>query len=170
MTARQRLLARDAGGDHDGFYRLAVTATSAGTGLAARLAAEPPTVLLGVPDGMVLRAVDAVAEALVAALLGELIVVLGNVFARVYLHHSFRWADEVARLTLSTLAFTGGAVAYRRREHAFVRVVLNLCSKPTQHVCMALADVLVLFVAGITGIASPRSSRSFARKARPRVT
>jgi TRAP-type C4-dicarboxylate transport system permease small subunit len=28
--------------------------------------------------------------------MGELIVVLGNVFALVYLHHSFLWADEVA--------------------------------------------------------------------------
>jgi tripartite ATP-independent transporter DctM subunit len=128
---------------------------SAETGLAARLAAEPPKVSLGAPDGTVLRAVDAVAESLlVAALLGELIVVLGNVFARVYLHHSFLWADEVARLALSTLAFIGGAVAYRRRDHAFVRVVLNLCSKRTQTVCMALADVLVLFVAGLTGVAS----------------
>jgi TRAP-type C4-dicarboxylate transport system permease small subunit len=134
---------------------LAVTAMSAETGLAARLAAEPPKVSLGAPDGTVLRAVDAVAESLlVAALLGELIVVLGNVFARVYLHHSFLWADEVARLALSTLAFIGGAVAYRRRDHAFVRVVLNLCSKRTQTVCMALADVLVLFVAGLTGVAS----------------
>jgi TRAP-type C4-dicarboxylate transport system permease small subunit len=48
-------------------------------------------------DVRALCAVDAVAESLVvAALLGELIVVLGNVFALVYLHHSFRWADEVA--------------------------------------------------------------------------
>src|SRR5439155_3094632 len=90
----------------------------------------------------------------VTALLGELLVVLVNVFARAYLHRSFLWADEVARLSLSTLAFIGGAVAYRRRDHAFVRVVLNACSKPIRNVCFALADVLVLFVAGLTGIAS----------------
>jgi TRAP-type C4-dicarboxylate transport system permease small subunit len=125
------------------------------TRLAAGLAAEPPKALVEVPEGAVLRTVDAIAETVViAALLGELIVVLGNVFARVYLQHSFLWADEVARLTLSTLAFVGGAVAYRRRDHAFVRVVLNLCPTRTQSVCKALADVLVLFVAGLTGIAS----------------
>ena len=124
---------------------------SVGTGLTA----DPATVLVGAQDGVVLRAVDAMAESLVVvALLGELVVVLGNVFARAYLHHSFLWADEVARLTLSTLAFIGGAVAYRRRDHAFVRVILNLCSKPMQVVCMALADVLVLFIAGLTGLAS----------------
>ena len=128
---------------------------SAETGLAAGLAVESSKPLVEVPSGTVLRTVDAISEGIVViALLGELLVVLGNVFARIYLQHSFLWADEVARLTLSTLAFIGGAVAYRRRDHAFVRVVLNLCPPRTRNVCMALADVLVLFVAGLTGFAS----------------
>jgi len=102
-----------------------------------------------------LRALDGFAEMLViAALLGELILVLANVFARAYLHHSFLWADEVARLSLSVLAFIGGAVAYRRRDHAFVRIVLNLLPRPVERVCLALSDVLVLFVVALTGIAS----------------
>jgi len=102
-----------------------------------------------------MRAVDRFAETLViAALLGELGLVLGNVFARVYFHHSFLWADEVARLSLSILAFVGGAVAYRRRDHAFVRVVLNLVPRPIERTCLALSDIIVLFVVGLTGIAS----------------
>ena len=106
-------------------------------------------------DGIVLRALNGFAEGLVVlALLGELALVLANVVARAYLHHSFLWADELARLTLATLAFIGGAVAYRRRDHAFVRVVLNLCAKPVRSACMALADVLVAFASGMTGIAS----------------
>lgn len=110
---------------------------------------------IGAGRSAALRTVDGFAQGLVvAALLGELCVVLANVFARAWLHHSFLWADEVARLALSTLAFIGGAVAYRRRDHAFVRVLLNLCPKRVQAVCFALADVLVLFVAGLTGIAS----------------
>jgi tripartite ATP-independent transporter DctM subunit len=121
-------------------------------GLGSAVMTEPAKPLA---EGGLLRGVDAIAEAIVVfALIGELLVVLGNVFARVYLQHSFLWADEVARLTLSTLAFIGGAVAYRRRDHAFVRVVLNLCSVRTQRACMALADVLVLFVAALTGVAS----------------
>jgi tripartite ATP-independent transporter DctM subunit len=104
---------------------------------------------------LALRAVDVFAETLViAALLGELILVLANVLARAYLHHSFLWADEVARLSLSILAFIGGAVAYRRRDHAFVRIVLNLLPRPVERVCLALSDVLVLFVAALTGVAS----------------
>lgn len=106
-------------------------------------------------DGIVLRAVDALAISLVLfALLGEMAVVLGNVLARLFLHQSFLWADEVARLALSVLAFVGGAVAYRRRQHAFVRVLLNACPRSVQSACFALADVLVLFCAGLTCFAS----------------
>jgi hypothetical protein len=72
------------------------------------------------PEITSLRLVDLAAESLiVAALLGELVLVLANVVARVYFHHSFLWTDEIARLALSILAFIGGAVAYRRRDHAF---------------------------------------------------
>jgi Tripartite ATP-independent periplasmic transporters, DctQ component len=55
-------------------------------------------------------------------LLGEVGLVVANVLAHAYFHRSFLWADEVARLALSILAFIGGAVAYRRRGHAFVRI------------------------------------------------
>ena len=102
-----------------------------------------------------LRAIDGLAQGLVAAaLLGELTVVLSNVLARAWLHHSFLWADEVARFALSVLAFIGGAVAYRRREHAVVSLALDLLPKRTKEVCLALADVLVLFTAVLAAVAS----------------
>ena len=108
-----------------------------------------------VPGGLVFRILDTFPETVVMiALLGELGVVLANVLARICFHKSFLWADEVARLALSTLAFVGGAVAYRRREHAFVRVVVNLFPARVQRVCFALADVLALFIVGVTGVAS----------------
>jgi len=107
------------------------------------------------PESMPLRLVDLAAESLiVAALLGELVLVLANVLARVYFHRSFLWTDEIARLALSILAFIGGAVAYRRRDHAFVRVILSRLPVRGERGCLALADVVVLFVAGITGFAS----------------
>jgi tripartite ATP-independent transporter DctM subunit len=107
------------------------------------------------PQGMLLRLIDAAAESLiVTALLGELVLVLANVLARVYFHHSFLWTDEVAKLALSILAFIGGAVAYRRRDHAFVRVILSRLPDRGERGCLALADVVVLFVAGITGFVS----------------
>jgi tripartite ATP-independent transporter DctM subunit len=107
------------------------------------------------PEATALRFVDLAAESVVvAALLVELVLVLANVVARVYFQHSFLWTDEIARLALSILAFIGGAVAYRRRDHAFVRVVLNRLPARGERGCLALADVIVLFVAGLTGLAS----------------
>jgi tripartite ATP-independent transporter DctM subunit len=102
-----------------------------------------------------LRYIDLAAESLlVMALLGELVLVLANVVARVYFQRSFLWTDEIARLALSILAFIGGAVAYRRRDHAFVRVILSRLPSGGERGCLALADVVVLFVAGLTGFVS----------------
>src|SRR5262249_60591482 len=50
--------------------------------------------------------------------------------------------------------FIGGAVAYRRRDHAFVRVVLNTFPERVQRACYVLADVLVLFTAGLVAVSS----------------
>jgi tripartite ATP-independent transporter DctM subunit len=102
-----------------------------------------------------LRKIDLCAEGLVViALLAELGLVLANVLARAWFHHSFLWSDEAARLSLSILAFIGGAVAYRRREHAFVRVVLNLLPVQVERNCLVLSDMIVVFVVCLTGIAS----------------
>jgi tripartite ATP-independent transporter DctM subunit len=98
-----------------------------------------------------LTTVDAVAEAaVVAALLGELALVLLNVVA----NHAFLWVDEAARLALSILAFIGGAVAYRRRDHAFVRIVISRFPKRIEAAFLALADVLVLLVSLVSAYAS----------------
>ena len=102
-----------------------------------------------------LRALDRLTETtVVGALLGELLLVLANVIARVFFRHSFLWSDEVARLVLSILAFIGGAVAYRRRDHAQVRLVLNLVPRRAERVCLALADIIVFLVSGLIGVAS----------------
>src|SRR5580704_10541200 len=106
-------------------------------------------------EPLALRALDRVAETIViGALLGELVLVLANVVARVAFRQSFLWSDEVARLVLSILAFVGGAVAYRRRDHAQVRLILNLMPKRAARVCLALADIVVFFVSGLIGVAS----------------
>ncbi len=98
-----------------------------------------------------LRWLDVAAEmAVVIALLVELGLVIANVADRLFFAHSFLWTDEAARLALSILAFVGGAVAYRRRDHAFVRVVLSRLPRRGERACLALADVVVLFISAIT--------------------
>jgi tripartite ATP-independent transporter DctM subunit len=99
----------------------------------------------------VLRWLDVAAEMVVViALLVELGLVIANVADRLFFAHSFLWTDEAARLALSILAFVGGAVAYRRRDHAFVRVVLSRLPRRGERACLALADVVVLFISAIT--------------------
>jgi tripartite ATP-independent transporter DctM subunit len=129
-----------------------VDATAARQATAAEAVVAPAKIPARHPA---MRAVEAFAEALIVlALLGELLLVLANVFARVYLQRSFLWSDEVARLSLSILAFIGGAVAYRRRDHAFVRVLLDRAAPALERACLVLADIVVLFVVGLVGLAS----------------
>jgi tripartite ATP-independent transporter DctM subunit len=85
------------------------------------------------------------------ALLGELLLVIANIVARSYLEHSFLWADEVARVALTTLAFLGGTVAYRRRDHACVNIVLNILPDHIARTLRVLADVVVLGTAVLAG-------------------
>jgi tripartite ATP-independent transporter DctM subunit len=108
-----------------------------------------------VRDGVALRVADRLAETLVVvALFLELALVLANVAARGFFQQSFLWSDEAARLALSIMAFVGGAVAYRRREHAHVRLILGWLPARGERICLALADVIVLFTTGLTGIVS----------------
>ena len=122
-------------------------------GTASAMSVAEPSAAANLPaPGLALRLIDRSAEAIVAvALLGELGLVIANVLARALLHRSFLWTDETARMSLSVLAFIGGAVAYRRREHAYVRVVLGLLPARVERACLALADVLVLLIACIVG-------------------
>jgi tripartite ATP-independent transporter DctM subunit len=104
------------------------------------------------PQPAQLRWLNAAAEsAVAAALIGELCLVIANAGARLFLNHSFLWVDEAARFALSILAFIGGAVAYQRRDHAFVRLVLNRFGHGGQRFFLALADLLVLLTALIAG-------------------
>ncbi len=117
--------------------------------------APPPATRLAAAEDLVLRTLDGIATALVvAALIGELILVLANVVARSQFNTSFLWSDEAARLALSVLAFIGGPLAYRRGGHAFVRVLVDLMAPRAASCCLALADIVVIFIAGITGVAS----------------
>lgn len=97
-----------------------------------------------------LRAVDiAVDTAVGIALMGELIVVILNVLGRHFLELPILWADEGAGLALSIIAFLGGAIAYRREQHIFVRTFVDLLPPRWRDVLYALVDWLVLEIAAI---------------------
>ena len=95
---------------------------------------------------------------LAVALLIEIGVVFFNVVGRTFFDFPLLWSDEAAKLSLSTIAFLGGALAYRRKEHASVRALLSRVSPETQAVCAVLTDFLVLTVSIIAGANSHGSA------------
>ncbi len=60
-----------------------------------------------------------------AALLIELVIILADVIQRELFQASFLWADEASKLTLSVIAFIGGAAAYRGGQHTSIRLLLD---------------------------------------------
>src|SRR3974377_1439638 len=88
------------------------------------------------------------------ALLGELAIVFFNVLSRWTSGTSLVWTLEGAELALSTIAFVGGAFAYRRGEHAFIHTLVDALPLGYQRACYALIELLVLAVAVTTGLSA----------------
>ena len=91
---------------------------------------------------------------LAIALLTEISVVFFNVVSRSFFNHPLLWSDEAAKLALSTIAFLGGSLAYRRNEHASVRALLSRVSLKWQRIFGVLSHFLVLTVAIIAGFSA----------------
>ncbi len=91
---------------------------------------------------------------LVSALLGELGVVFLNVLSRSVLGISMQWANEPAEMALSTIAFLGGAFAYRRREHAFIRSLTEALPPVFRRACHVFVELLVLTLAMTMGFSA----------------
>ncbi|MGA3036522.1 MAG: TRAP transporter large permease subunit [Vulcanimicrobiaceae bacterium] len=104
---------------------------------------------------MTIKTVDRVAETiLVAALVGELLIVVINILGRSFGRTGFMWTPEISQVALSTMTFIGGVVAYRRSQHAPVRAVLNLLPERGARFCHTLADVLIFAGALLAAITS----------------
>jgi tripartite ATP-independent transporter DctM subunit len=89
---------------------------------------------------------------LVAVVLAELGVIFSHVVSRSAFNAAFVWTDEAARLILMTLGFIGGAFAYRRGEHAFIRFVIDVLPAGLRRACYTTAELLILMLAITTGI------------------
>jgi TRAP-type C4-dicarboxylate transport system permease small subunit len=60
------------------------------------------------------------------ALVGELLAIIVDVLGRTFWDTPLLWTDEIASLSLSIIAFIGGAIAYRREQHVFIRTFVDL--------------------------------------------
>ncbi|HTU02344.1 MAG TPA: TRAP transporter large permease subunit [Candidatus Sulfotelmatobacter sp.] len=89
--------------------------------------------------------------ALVVGLLGELCIVFLNIITRSFFDAPLIWAEEAARMALVGIAFLGGVFAYRRREHATIRLLTDALPPAAQRVCAVAVEFLVLAVAITAG-------------------
>ncbi|WP_127088625.1 TRAP transporter large permease subunit [Aquabacter cavernae] len=101
------------------------------------------------------RLFDAGLDAVVVtALVAQLAITLVSVTLRALAHSSILWADDSAKLTLPVIAFLGGAIAYRRGQHAAIMVGISALPPFWREVCRALVEYLVLIVTVAAGLAS----------------
>jgi len=86
----------------------------------------------------VARAIDGTLKVIVtSAVLYELAALEGNVLSRQLFDSPVYWAQELTPLALTTIAFLGGAMAYRRGAHAFLHVFID--ALPQDTVCRSLS-------------------------------
>ena len=91
---------------------------------------------------------------LVLTLTAELAVVLTDITVRSLFDSSLLWADETAKLTLASVAFVGGALAYRARHHSAVEVLTRLLGPMLQTAVAAAVDGLILCAAAVVATVS----------------
>ncbi|MBA4790244.1 MAG: TRAP transporter large permease subunit [Rhizobiales bacterium] len=112
--------------------------------------ASPAAATLRLP-----RLFDATLDLVVlSALVAQLCITLASVTLRALTHTSILWADDSAKLTLPVVAFLGGAVAYRRGQHASITAGISALPPFGQDVCRVLVEYLVLVVTVAAGLAS----------------
>jgi tripartite ATP-independent transporter DctM subunit len=118
---------------------------------------EPPPRRGALPRayGTAMSLVDRVARAvLFAVLLAELGLILVEVAQRLLVSHSFLWAEEISRLALLTIAFVGGAIAYRGHHHTTVAIVTDALPAGARRAVLAGIDVAILAVSVVSLLAA----------------
>ena len=83
------------------------------------------------------------------ALVGELLAVIIDVLGRTFFDAPLLWTNEVSSLALSVIAFIGGAIAYRREQHVFIRTIVDILPERPRRACYAFVDWLVLGIAAV---------------------
>jgi tripartite ATP-independent transporter DctM subunit len=105
--------------------------------------------------GRLSQAIDKTAVAvLLAAILVPLVVIFANVVSRSAFNVPLLWTDEVAKISLASLAFIGGAIAYRRGHQAYIRIFIHSLGPDERAALVVFIELTVLAIAIFTGIVS----------------
>jgi tripartite ATP-independent transporter DctM subunit len=99
----------------------------------------------------VLNGIDSAARIIIVmALLSELSVVLTDVTIRFFFMQSLLWSEEASKLCLTTLAFIGGALAYRAGHHTAIQFVTRFFSETARQATAVAVDAFILCISLIT--------------------
>lgn len=89
-----------------------------------------------------------------AALVGELVLMFGNVVSRVLFHYSIHGSEEIGELALVIIAFIGGAIAFPRGQHISVEIFLRLLPQRWHEAVGAIANWLIVGICFIGAVFS----------------
>lgn len=77
------------------------------------------------------------------SVIAELVILFGNIVAREVFGVSLLWANELGQLSLTFIAFLGGALAYNRNEHIAVHAVIERLPQRWKPFFLAFVDWMV---------------------------
>jgi TRAP-type C4-dicarboxylate transport system permease small subunit len=96
------------------------------------------------------KAVESTFQAITAALMLLMVILtLLQVVARYALEIPFPWTEELARLDLIYLTFFGSIVAFQRREHLKVDVLVHALAPPVRRWLTVIVDLASMLVLGV---------------------
>lgn len=102
------------------------------------------------------KALDRVTAALVATMVGLMVVIiLASVFTRYVLNDPLGWAEQVTKYLMIWAAFLGASLGIKEGSHIAVNVIVDLLPEKAQRVCFYLGYALTasfLLVATYQGV------------------
>jgi len=103
--------------------------------------------------GAAARALGRALDLLLAAMLAVLVASLAwQVFGRYVLDRAPSWSEELARFLMVWITMLGAASVMRDRGHIAVTALPDALPAGARRVLAAVADLVVLWVAGILGV------------------
>ncbi|MDR3535990.1 MAG: TRAP transporter large permease subunit [Acetobacteraceae bacterium] len=108
----------------------------------------PEPVVARLAGGTFQRWLDLLLDILLAiALLGQLGVMFFTIVGRYFFGYQLLWGQEISMITLTSLAFIGGAVAYSRNKHMAVEVLSRRLPTDGRQLLAAIVDWHVMLFA-----------------------
>jgi tripartite ATP-independent transporter DctM subunit len=89
-----------------------------------------------------------------AGLIGELVFVIGDVLSRSVFAFSLQWSNELSQIALSTIAFIGGAAAYRESHHMAISIARDAFPIGVRKIIAIVGEWLVVSASVIACYAS----------------